>query len=183
MDLEGRHPNPKLPGWLKTGRRTRGPRAHHQCPTASDDELAAENLPPKKRKLDSAEAIPISERNGKDLCCKMPAAKHHRCNICSRSFSSYQALGGHKAHHNSKDHHKATVADNGTLGVATVHRCTLCYKVFSKGQALGGHRRHCQGPIITENGAKMFSFDLNELPPECSWHCKRRGTLPCICLL
>ncbi|XP_057790729.1 zinc finger protein ZAT11-like [Salvia miltiorrhiza] len=131
--------SPKLPGWSKTGKRTR---AHQRCP--SDDELAAEDLPPKKRKLDSGN----SERNGKDLCCM----KQHRCSICRRCFSSYQALGGHKAHHNKE----------GIL--EALHQCTFCYKVFSKGQALGGHRRHCQQPPIP----KMFSFDLNELPPECS---------------
>ncbi|KAG6409968.1 hypothetical protein SASPL_128012 [Salvia splendens] len=146
--------NPKLSRWSKTGRRTRAVRAHH-------DELATENLPPKKRKLEST-----SERNGKILSYKM-STKHHRCNICKRSFSSYQALGGHKAHHNK-------AAGRGDDGVpeevvavcgGAVHRCMFCYKEFSKGQALGGHRRHCQGPIVNENEAKMFSFDLNELPP------------------
>ncbi|KAL1553002.1 zinc finger protein ZAT10-like [Salvia divinorum] len=155
---KGCQSNPKLPRWSKTGRRTRAARTHH-------DDLAAEDLPPKKRKLDSTSA-----RNVKILCYKM-STKHHRCNICKRSFSSYQALGGHKAHHN-KAAAAAGRGDGGALEEAAavcggaVHRCTFCYKEFSKGQALGGHRRHCQGPIVNQNGAKMLSFDLNEFPPE-----------------
>lgn len=173
--------NPTLPGWSKTGRRTRTARAHHQMQgpadaVASDDEargftilesdgFVIESLPPKKRKMESSSI--------------------HRCNICGRSFSSYQALGGHKAHHNSKhkkapppaEHAAILVNDDddavvvsgeplgGGGGGGTEHRCTFCYKVFSKGQALGGHRRHCQRPMA-ENCERMFSFDLNELPPE-----------------
>lgn len=139
-----------LPGWSKTGRRTRGARI--------DVDVERENLPPKKRKLESRDLI--SPR------------KQHRCNLCCRTFSSYQALGGHKAHHNAKDHRKADEGVNGGDDAVVdggVHQCTFCYKVFSKGQALGGHRRHCQRPAATENRAKVFSFDLNELPPECSF--------------
>lgn len=180
---EGCRSGSTLPGWSKTGRRTRTTRARHQmqqqgpAAVASDDEaheftilesdeFVIESLPPKKRKLQP--------------CCEVPPAKdkrHHRCNICGRSFSSYQALGGHKAHHNSNDQKAAMATLTGEDGDAVVrcceppgrssgeHRCTFCYKVFSKGQALGGHRRHCQRPMA-ENQEKMFSFDLNELPPD-----------------
>lgn len=146
-----------LPGWSKTGRRTRGARVGVDDHEGGDVER--ESLPPKKRKLDSRDLI--SPR------------KQHRCNLCCRSFSSYQALGGHKAHHNARDHRKADEVVNGGDDDAVVdggvHKCTLCYKVFSKGQALGGHRRHCQRPAVIENGVKVFSFDLNELPPESSF--------------
>ncbi|KAH6774855.1 hypothetical protein C2S51_013259 [Perilla frutescens var. frutescens] len=156
-------------GWSKTGRRTR---ARATCPTPPPDdnardllglesgESATENLPLKKRKLlDSAETMVMNIDGGER------ERKLHRCNICSRSFSSYQALGGHKAHHSSKDQRvdgDAVVVCGG----GAVHRCTFCYKVFSKGQALGGHRRHCQRSTVSENTAKIFTFDLNELPPE-----------------
>lgn len=178
---DGSDSGPTLPGWSKTGRRTRTTRgARHQmqqqgpAAVASDDEareftilesneFVIESLPPKKRKL-------------LQPCCEAPVSKnkkHFMCNICGRSFSSYQALGGHKAHHNSNDQ-KAEDGDAvvgsfeppGGGGGGAEHRCTFCYKVFSKGQALGGHRRHCQRPTVAENQEKMFSFDLNELPPD-----------------
>lgn len=239
-----------LPGWSKTGRRTRHGKAlmlipaSHQGRSVSDineardfsvlenGELAKENLPPKKRKLESAMSSnpgnrrcpllntkliihgsgcpgsgnndkianpgPKSPKKPKDslvfsgnTAYKIPirARKHHVCDICQRSFKSYQALGGHKAHHNIKAHQKITSvsvgkdneflttddesvvvyaeARKGGCSSLVHHQCPFCYKIFSKGQALGGHKRHCRRIVqVEKNHAKVFSFDLNELPPE-----------------
>lgn len=102
----------------------------------------------------------------------------HVCNICNRSFKSYQALGGHKAHHNNDKAEDISFTEekNGSTRKPRksnkVHQCELCNKIFSQGQALGGHKRHCKGQAIhgggleTEKKPRVLDFDLNELPPE-----------------
>ncbi|KAG8371036.1 hypothetical protein BUALT_Bualt13G0045200 [Buddleja alternifolia] len=104
------------------------------------------------------------------------------CDICARSFKSYQALGGHKAHHNSKadkivgsigeDDESSTIVADSVASL--VHECPFCEKIFSKGQALGGHKRHCRGPgnqgnrggEVNPDPPSVCGFDLNEFPPE-----------------
>ncbi|KAM5549600.1 zinc finger protein ZAT10 [Rosa sericea] len=89
----------------------------------------------------------------------------YRCVVCSKAFSSYQALGGHKASHRKSD---ATSAVSAAV-TATVkteipavtaasggrtHECTICHKCFPTGQALGGHKRcHYDGGSSTTNSA------------------------------
>jgi hypothetical protein len=104
----------------------------------------------------------------------------HKCTVCNKSFSSYQALGGHKASHRkltvsvpSEDHHlhqqQATVSNSSasasttttTANVITTvnqssgraHECSICHKSFPSGQALGGHkRRHYDGGAAANTG-------------------------------
>ncbi|XP_073146828.1 zinc finger protein ZAT10-like [Henckelia pumila] len=99
----------------------------------------------------------------------------YKCSVCNKGFSSYQALGGHKASH------RKTSGDNGsaTTSGGRIHECSICHKCFPTGQALGGHmRRHYEGSDgggssgNNRDGATAIShwgFDLN-LPavPE-SW--------------
>ncbi|RRT31841.1 hypothetical protein B296_00057382 [Ensete ventricosum] len=99
------------------------------------------------------------------------------CKTCDRRFSSFQALGGHRASHKKPrlvagDHGRAeAVADK-----PKVHQCSICGQEFALGQALGGHmRRHktaTQGLVhsLTEkktgdDRGRMF-LDLNLPPPE-----------------
>lgn len=119
-------------GWPKTGRRSRPGKARVHVVEVMDNKCK-ENLPPKKRKIE----------------------KQYECDVCARSFTSYQALGGHKAHHNYMKE------DNGSPGQ---YRCSFCSRIFSKGQALGGHKRHCRPPPPPKTG--VFRFNLNDLPPE-----------------
>ncbi|KZV46025.1 zinc finger family protein [Dorcoceras hygrometricum] len=103
----------------------------------------------------------------------------HVCNVCNRTFKSYQALGGHKAHHNSSEKAEdisftedKNESSRRPRKSEQVHQCPFCNKIFSKGQALGGHKRHCGGQAShggepeAENPPRMLDFDLNELPPE-----------------
>lgn len=91
-----------------------------------------------------------------------PEAQSYKCSVCDKAFSSYQALGGHKASHRklsaavSDDEKPSTSA--AALGNAPyvsalnpsgrAHVCSICNKSFPTGQALGGHkRRHYEGTI------------------------------------
>lgn len=75
------------------------------------------------------------------------AADVFECKTCNRRFSSFQALGGHRASHKKP---KLIARDHGNeepfvkkVANNKRHECTICGVVFSMGQALGGHmRRH-----------------------------------------
>ncbi|KAL9252027.1 Zinc finger protein ZAT10-like protein [Drosera capensis] len=84
----------------------------------------------------------------------------YRCSVCSKSFGSYQALGGHKASHRKlpgadEDQKSASSAATAPIVPSVsnpvggkTHECSICYKSFPTGQALGGHKRcHYEGTI------------------------------------
>ena len=69
------------------------------------------------------------------------------CKTCHRRFSSFQALGGHRASHKKprlmgeKANEQAQFLSLSTK--PKTHECSICGQEFSTGQALGGHmRRH-----------------------------------------
>ncbi|KAL1195239.1 Zinc finger protein ZAT6 [Cardamine amara subsp. amara] len=105
------------------------------------------------------------------------AREKHVCVTCNKSFSSYQALGGHRASHNKvkilENHQARANAEASLLGTEAImitglasaqgsntslsssnngdHICNICHKSFPTGQALGGHKRcHWTGPVSTE---------------------------------
>uniref|UniRef100_A0A1J3JDI1 Zinc finger protein ZAT10 n=1 Tax=Noccaea caerulescens TaxID=107243 RepID=A0A1J3JDI1_NOCCA len=113
----------------------------------------------------------------------------YKCSVCDKSFSSYQALGGHKASHRKNlsqtqsgggDDQSTSVTTTSavTAGSGKSHVCTICNKSFPSGQALGGHKRcHYEGnnntsSVSNSEGAGSTShvssshrgFDLN-IPP------------------
>ncbi|KDP41634.1 hypothetical protein JCGZ_16041 [Jatropha curcas] len=79
----------------------------------------------------------------------------YKCSVCNKAFSSYQALGGHKASHRklagNEDQSTSTTATSSATatvsnGSGKTHECSLCHKCFPTGQALGGHKRcHYEG--------------------------------------
>lgn len=89
-------------------------------------------------------------------------AQSYKCSVCNKAFSSYQALGGHKASHRKLS---AAVSDDEKPSTSTAapgnapyvsalnpsgraHVCNICNKSFPTGQALGGHKRcHYEGTI------------------------------------
>ncbi|KAK1398540.1 Zinc finger protein ZAT11 [Heracleum sosnowskyi] len=71
------------------------------------------------------------------------------CKTCQRSFSSFQALGGHTA-----SHKRPKLVIGGETEperqLPKPHKCTVCFGEFWTGQALGGHMRKHRSPKIHE---------------------------------
>ncbi|KMT03820.1 hypothetical protein BVRB_8g189640 [Beta vulgaris subsp. vulgaris] len=86
-----------------------------------------------------------------------PIITTYKCGVCDKEFSSYQALGGHKASHRKPSvvvdgltaataSVTATSSSSTSTGGAKTHVCSICHKSFPSGQALGGHKRcHYEG--------------------------------------
>ena len=117
------------------------------------------------------EEAALSESPEKIRKCSFPAStasKTYQCSTCNKSFSTHQALGGHRASHNKHMRNNNPEAEalegaaengaaqaregadpNGTVAravPAAEHRCKYCNEMFATGQALGGHmRRHWSG--------------------------------------
>ncbi|XP_074293852.1 uncharacterized protein LOC141621029 [Silene latifolia] len=92
------------------------------------------------------------------------------CTTCGKSFSTYQALGGHRSSHN-KDKSRPGVDASGLTDtgysedgqgqgqgqddveavVIGEHKCELCERTFTSGQALGGHKRSHYVVPVTDN--------------------------------
>ncbi|XP_022897332.1 zinc finger protein ZAT10-like [Olea europaea var. sylvestris] len=81
--------------------------------------------------------------------------KPYICSVCGKSFSSYQALGGHKTSHRDRSQFATTTAITNTSNMISyvnpsgrIHKCNVCSENFTTGQALGGHMRmHYEGVI------------------------------------
>ncbi|XP_047306445.1 zinc finger protein ZAT2-like [Impatiens glandulifera] len=95
----------------------------------------------------------------------------YNCSLCPKTFSTHQALGGHKSSHTKCKTQTENVNKEltGEGSSSVLHPCKQCEKVFSSGQALGGHMRiHWKGgaEAETNRGIIVHDFDLNEIPPE-----------------
>ncbi|CAN0854010.1 Zinc finger protein ZAT12 [Linum grandiflorum] len=66
------------------------------------------------------------------------------CKTCDKTFSSFQALGGHRAGHR-KEHHQQERSVPAAVKQPKTHECPICGVDFALGQALGGHMRRHRG--------------------------------------
>ncbi|KAF7061927.1 hypothetical protein CFC21_068579 [Triticum aestivum] len=91
------------------------------------------------------------------------------CKTCSRSFPSFQALGGHRTSHLRGRHCLALGLAAGsdqpgtkkTVDQKQAHRCHVCGIGFEMGQALGGHmRRHREQEAATTAQAPPVLLQL-----------------------
>ncbi|TKY52839.1 Zinc finger protein ZAT11 [Spatholobus suberectus] len=77
------------------------------------------------------------------------------CKTCNRKFSSFQALGGHRASHKKpKFDGEELKAEGKALSLGNkpkMHECSICGQEFSLGQALGGHMRKHRGAVSDNN--------------------------------
>ncbi|CAI0464632.1 unnamed protein product [Linum tenue] len=130
--------------WTKR-KRSKRPAAGHAQPT--EDEYLALCLVMLARGTTnprSASPVPLSQETTAE-----EKLLSHKCAVCGKAFSSYQALGGHKASHrksvsestSSTTTTTSTVAAGATSGSGKSHECSICHKSFPTGQALGGHKR------------------------------------------
>uniref|UniRef100_A0ACD5X5V9 Uncharacterized protein n=1 Tax=Avena sativa TaxID=4498 RepID=A0ACD5X5V9_AVESA len=97
------------------------------------------------------------------------------CKTCSRAFTSFQALGGHRTSH-LRGRHGLELG----VGVAKAirekrrnedrdHECHVCGLGFETGQALGGHmRRHREEMALSEaaGGNDQWVWRSVELPDQ-----------------
>lgn len=85
------------------------------------------------------------------------------CKTCSRQFSSFQALGGHRASHKKP---KLTAEGAEQLAAAPpkpkTHECSICGLEFPIGQALGGHMRRHRSAVVQK---RLPSPELTLSPP------------------
>lgn len=104
----------------------------------------------------------------KPVVVKEKTEQLFRCSECPKVFTSYQALGGHKASHrkinvpatgdDDSNPSTSTSTSGGGVNISALnpsgrsHVCSICQKAFPTGQALGGHkRRHYEGKLGGNN--------------------------------
>ncbi|KAD2805000.1 hypothetical protein E3N88_38377 [Mikania micrantha] len=87
------------------------------------------------------------------------------CKTCSRQFTSFQALGGHRASHKkprlNTDHGDLTHGTNLAPAKPKSHECSICGLEFSIGQALGGHMRRHRATRTIDQSRSSVSDDLS----------------------
>ncbi|KAF1886872.1 hypothetical protein Lal_00046110 [Lupinus albus] len=105
-----------------------------------------------------------------------------KCKTCNKRFSSFQALGGHRASHKKQKlmlndiscHHNHESLKRTMK--SKMHPCPICGVGFRIGQALGGHMRKHRAAInhglLIHNHDNLWlkksnlCLDLNLAPPE-----------------
>ncbi|OAY51767.1 zinc finger protein ZAT11 [Manihot esculenta] len=128
--------------------------------------------------LDMANCLMLLSKVGQT---EAPTGRLFACKTCNRKFTSFQALGGHRA-----SHKKPKLIGDDLLTSSPpkpkTHECSICGLEFPVGQALGGHmRRHRGGigknmddarplfpvPVMKKSTSKrVLCLDLNLTPVE-----------------
>jgi hypothetical protein len=148
-DMEHQYPEP----WTK---RKRSKRPRSEINPTTEEEYLAFCLIMLARGGGDSTTIPTTSTTSQPQQPPQPPTLKlsYKCTVCNKAFSSYQALGGHKASHrkSSSESTAATAAitnENNPSTSSTVgrtHECSICHKTFPTGQALGGHKRcHYEG--------------------------------------
>ncbi|CAI0451747.1 unnamed protein product [Linum tenue] len=130
----------------KRSRRSAGHGEQQQQPT--EEEYLALCLVMLARAARSASPVPppAAAISG-EATAEQKMILSHKCTVCGKAFSSYQALGGHKASHRKSvsgdpaDGPSTSTTTTSAAGGGKSHVCTICHKSFPTGQALGGHKR------------------------------------------
>ncbi|KAG2327468.1 hypothetical protein Bca52824_010196 [Brassica carinata] len=103
------------------------------------------------------------------------------CKTCNKEFSSFQALGGHRASHRRSAALEGHAPPSPKRVKPVKHECPVCGAEFAVGQALGGHMRKHRGggasrslapdPMAMKkagggNAKRVLCLDLNLTPVE-----------------
>ncbi|XVE59212.1 hypothetical protein DITRI_Ditri05aG0027500 [Diplodiscus trichospermus] len=94
--------------------------------------------------MDMANCLMLLSKVGQTDPSKHYQGRVFTCKTCNKIFSSFQALGGHRASHKKP---RLAGGDLPDIPVSPkkpkTHECSICGLEFAIGQALGGHmRRH-----------------------------------------
>lgn len=143
---------------------------HSSSSSLTEDEYIALCLMLLARDGDRNRDLPFSSFSSSPPLLPPPSSPVYKCGVCDKAFSSYQALGGHKASHR-KNYSSLTQSSGGDeqstssaittvggRGSAKSHVCSICNKSFATGQALGGHKRcHYEGTSVVSNSGGLGS--------------------------
>lgn len=115
-----------------------------------------------KESIDLATSLMLLSRTQTQTQTK--SQTEFECKTCNRKFSSFQALGGHRASHkkpklNGDEELKFSAAKPSK---PKMHACSICGQEFSLGQALGGHMRRHRGDFNEEQGFRFSSIKHSE---------------------
>ncbi|KAK4386859.1 Zinc finger protein ZAT2 [Sesamum angolense] len=146
------------------------------CDSAKLDNIRKKR---KKVKLSELEQAPkISPVTPEQQKMAAGVTANHRCKTHRKSFSSHQALGGHRASHNRLkiiilDSIGKSSCNTGTSlnpVEATQHEyCMVCNRNFPAAQAHGSHkmcgRSRPTSQPMPAGSRRVLNFDLNEVPP------------------
>ncbi|CAN6450544.1 unnamed protein product [Victoria cruziana] len=132
-------------------------------------------------------------RKKKKIRALMDHSEKYRCNTCHKSFSSHQALGGHRTSHKKMKEEPP----NGETAIKEVaepllalpwpefdddevptHQCQICFKSFPSGQALGGHKRCHWNEDRAAAAVTLEAADSSSVATTASEEQKRSSILP-----
>uniref|UniRef100_A0A1J3DUL3 Zinc finger protein ZAT6 n=1 Tax=Noccaea caerulescens TaxID=107243 RepID=A0A1J3DUL3_NOCCA len=141
----------------KRSKRSRSEFDRHCSSSLTEDEYIALCLMLLARDGDRNRDLPFFSFSSSPPLLPPPSSPVYKCGVCDKAFSSYQALGGHKASHRKnssltqssggdEQSTSSAITTAGGRGSAKSHVCSICNKSFATGQALGGHKRcHYEG--------------------------------------
>ncbi|KAL0921786.1 hypothetical protein M5K25_008895 [Dendrobium thyrsiflorum] len=135
------------------------------------------NHPPPATAEESVALCLFNLAAGDSCVMSQPSVPLYQCSVCQKTFSSYQALGGHKSSHRrppvpgeSGRADRPAGPPDGESNGSGAHQCSFCMRRFQTGQALGGHKRlhywdKAAAPSSSSISVNVREFDLN-LPAE-----------------
>lgn len=170
--------------------------------TSSSESLAPATLHPIRRRIKKPKRFDVGDADSPyslewdaDFKQEMTTTTRlYSCKSCNKKFSSFQALGGHRAscHYKSKSIFPRLQIDEGFKEEAAhcsfygpsvetykqslicnevkkvrLHECPVCHRNFTSGQALGGHKRtHSTPPATTiHTSTSLSTTEQQQLSP------------------
>ncbi|XP_004493901.1 zinc finger protein ZAT11-like [Cicer arietinum] len=121
-------------------------------------------------------SYPPKQQNNKPKQIKFGPTEFE-CKTCNRKFSSFQALGGHRASHKRSklEGYELIKANAISLSLGNkpkMHECSICGQEFSLGQALGGHMRRHKAMLINKQLSSIEKVDV-KIPILKRWNSMR----------